>query len=124
MFGSPDKRSAIRGYFVPDIAALIRATDVRSETLGIRRPLKVNPPRCAGLHPSANYAALIRPTNRRRNDAPQARRRVRTFSTSISAAGVMIKVRTVANPRPNTIAVERLIHHWVAGAPMVISRAR
>ena len=46
------------------------------------------------------------------------------FSIAISAAGVTISVSTVAKPRPNTIAVDRLIHHCVAGAPTRISRVR
>ena len=46
------------------------------------------------------------------------------FSIAISAAGVTISVSTVAKPSPNTMAVERLIHHCVAGAPTVISRDR
>ena len=44
------------------------------------------------------------------------------FAIAISIAGVTTKVSTVAKPRPKTIAVERLIHHCVAGAPTVISR--
>ena len=42
----------------------------------------------------------------------------------IRAAGVTTSVSTVAKLRPNTIAVDRLIHHCVAGAPIVISRLR
>ena len=43
---------------------------------------------------------------------------------AMSAAGVTINVSTVAKPRPKTIAVDRLIHHCVDGAPTVISRDR
>ena len=42
---------------------------------------------------------------------------------AISAAGVTISVRTVAKPSPNTIAVDRLIHHCVDGAPTVTAPA-
>ena len=35
-----------------------------------------------------------------------------------------MSVSMVAKPSPNTMAVERLIHHCVAGAPTVISRER
>ena len=44
-------------------------------------------------------------------------RHSRMFSIAISAAGVTISVSTVAKPSPNTIAVERWIHHCVAGVP-------
>jgi hypothetical protein len=54
--------------------------------------------------------------------ADQRKRRSRRCSIAISAAGVTIKVSMVAKPSPNTMAVERLIHHCVAGAPTVISR--
>ena len=40
----------------------------------------------------------------------------------ISAAGVTINVKMVAKPSPNTIAVDRLIHHCVDGAPTTTSR--
>src|SRR5438093_4630369 len=59
-----------------------------------------------------------------RSVAEKRRRRSRKLAIAISAAGVTIRVRTVAKPRPKTIAVDRLIHHCVAGAPTVISRAR
>jgi hypothetical protein len=39
---------------------------------------------------------------------------------AISAAGVTISVSNVAKPRPKTIAVDRLIHHCVEGAPAAI----
>jgi len=58
----------------------------------------------------------------RRKAADQRKRRSRRCSIAISAAGVTIKVSMVAKPSPNTMAVERLIHHCVAGAPTVISR--
>src|SRR3974377_795628 len=61
---------------------------------------------------------------RRRSASHQRRRLARRFSMAMSAAGVMISVSTVAKPSPNTIPVDRLIHHCVAGAPTVISRAR
>ena len=43
-------------------------------------------------------------------------------ANSISVAGVTTSVSTVAKPRPKTIAVDRLIHHCVDGAPIVTSR--
>ena len=45
------------------------------------------------------------------------------FAMPMSAAGVRIRVSTVAKPRPKTIAVDRLIHHCVAGAPWVMARS-
>src|SRR6266436_7592410 len=59
-----------------------------------------------------------------RSAAERRRRRSRRLAIAISAAGVTTRVSTVAKPRPNTMAVERLIHHCVAGAPSVISRER
>ena len=54
--------------------------------------------------------------------ARRSRRQARKLSIAISAAGVTTSVSTVAKPSPNTMAVDRLIHHCVAGAPIVISR--
>jgi hypothetical protein len=56
--------------------------------------------------------------------AAQRARRSLKLAIPISAAGVTMSVSTVAKPSPNTIAVERWIHHWVAGAPTVTSRVR
>ena len=44
-----------------------------------------------------------------------------TFSFNIKAEGVTIKVRTVANINPKTMAVDNWTHHWVSGEPLVIS---
>ena len=66
--------------------------------------------------PCAARASLVA-----RHVADQRSRHSRMFSIAIRAAGVTIRVRIVAKPRPNTIAVERWIHHCVAGAPTVIS---
>src|SRR5215510_13572720 len=70
------------------------------------------------------HADAARRENRARSAATQRMRHSRMFSIAISAAGVTIRVSRVAKPSPNTMAVERLIHHCVAGAPMVISRER
>src|SRR5439155_8892107 len=56
--------------------------------------------------------------------AIQRSRFTRMFSITIRAAGVTISVSTVAKPRPKTMAVERWIHHCVAGAPTETSRER
>src|SRR5262245_32399311 len=58
----------------------------------------------------------------RRLTARACTRRIRQaeiWAKSMRVAGVTTKVRTVANPRPKTIAVERWIHHWVDGAPII-----
>ncbi len=45
-----------------------------------------------------------------------------TLTLIINADGVTTRVRMVAKPSPNTIAVDNCDHHCMAGAPMEISR--
>src|SRR5262249_8843416 len=73
-------------------------------------------------HAEHSYARAGR-ANHPRSRAPVRRRHSRMFSIVIRIAGVTMSVSTVAKPSPNTIAVERWIHHCVAGAPITISRA-
>src|SRR5215218_7647820 len=58
--------------------------------------------------------------SRRRLRRP--RRHAARLARPISIAGVTTRVRTVAKPRPKTMAVDRWIHHCVEGAPMSIER--
>src|ERR1700704_5302228 len=93
---------------------------------------------CPGLEPgpfqtpnlerSRLKAGTSKPTqaraNRARHAVPHRLRRSAICSIAIRAAGVTTSVNTVAKARPKTMAVERLIHHCVDGAPTVMPRDR
>ena len=91
---------------------------VRGEMMGFARAQPI-----LRASPYVRYLPRYAPAACRRANRPRSRatvrmRQSRMFSIAISAAGVTTSVSTVAKPRPNTMAVERLIHHCVAGAPI------